>query len=577
MGSSSFRLRVALIVITMVLSVFGARLFQLQGIDPQAYAARAAAAGLVHLKLPAKRGLIVGRNGTKLARSVAGLMIVADPKMTSPHAEQIAHILADRLHLDYFQTVSRLSMPNSRFQYIARRVPSTQATSVMDAVDRAGYHGLYTRNDPMRVYPQHDVAANLVGFLGASGAPAAGLEQTFNTLLAGKNGHDTYEVGDGNRIPLGENTEVKPVNGKALHLTIDSDAQWYAQRLLRNAVHQVHAKSATAVALDSRTGQVLTLADYPTYDANKGSQSPENEWTSRGLADTYEPGSVEKVLTMSALINQGLVTPHTKLSVPGSYPVDGRVIHDYWPHGRDPLTLTGVIAKSSNIGTAMAAEKIGSVKMAHYLAEFGLGQKVPVGMPGQTAGVLPPGNTWTHLTHSEIAFGQGLSVNALQMAAAVNTVANHGVYVTPSLVRGRTTTSSGQQVGSATSKTHRVVSAKTASKVARMMEMVVTEGAGTAPMAAIQGYRVSGKTGTAQEVGGTCHCYSEGGIDVSFAGFAPSDKPRFTVYVVIKHPQGAASGGGTAGPVVRQLLSYLLQKYSVPPTGTPPAHLPVQW
>ncbi|HEY6933470.1 MAG TPA: penicillin-binding protein 2 [Marmoricola sp.] len=577
-GAATVRLRAALVVIAMVLSVFGVRLFQLQGLDPQAYAAKAASMGLVRAVLPAERGEILDRDGEPLAESVAGEMIVADPSRTKEHAEAIARILAARLHLDYFDLLDRLTMPHTRFQYIARRVPSTLATSVVDDITAKGYEGLATRRDPLRVYPADDVAANLVGFLNAEGQPAAGLEQTFQKQLAGKDGYEAYEVGDGNKIPLGENTQVDPVNGKDMQLTIDRDVQWYAQRVLRTAVHNSHADSGTAVALDSRTGEVLALADYPTFDANHGSDASESEWGSRGLSDVYEPGSVEKVLTTAALIDQGKVGPRTRITVPGQLRVEDRTIHDYWPHGRIHLTLAGVIAKSSNIGTVLAARKIGATKLWDYLKAFGLGRRTGVGIPGESAGILADPDQWTKIRKDNIAFGQGLSVNALQMAAAVNTIANKGEYVSPSLVQGHARTADGEVVGTDVTTRRRVVSASAAAKEARMMETVVTEGKGTAPLAAIKGYRVAGKTGTAQEVGGRCNCYADGGYDVSFAGFAPADNPRFTVYVVIKHPRAAGAGGGaTAGPVFRQLLNYLLQKYAVPPTGTRPSGLPVEW
>jgi cell division protein FtsI (penicillin-binding protein 3) len=566
---------------TMVLSLFGARLFQLQGIDPKAYAARAAASGLVKVKLPAERGDIVDRNGALLAQSVSGLMIVADPKTTGPHAEAIATILAERLGLDYFDVLGKLRKPDTRFQYIARRVPASKATAAVAAVEKAGFHGVDTRNDPVRDYPGDDVAANLVGFLSqrtdsqGHAIPAAGLEKSFNKLLSGRDGHDTYEVGDGNRIPLGENTEVAPVNGHKLTLTIDRDVQWYAQRVLSDAVHRSRAASGAAVVFDTHTGQVLALADAPTFNANRGSKAPKNDWGSRALSNVYEPGSVEKVLTAAALIEEGKVSPRTRIVVPHELPVADRVIHDYFDHGRLHLTLAGVIAKSSNIGTVLAARTISDEVMGRFLKAFGLGQKTGVGIAGESRGLLPDPAGWSELRHATIAFGQGVSVTALQMAAAVNTIANKGVYVSPSLVRGRATTDAGTVVGSATATTHRVVSAETAAKVARMMEMVVTKGAGTAPGAGIAGYRVAGKTGTAQEVGEKCGCYDS--LAVSFAGFAPADDPRFTVYVVIQHPRASASGGGTAGPVFRKILSYVLQKYAVPPTGTRPAHLPVTW
>jgi cell division protein FtsI (penicillin-binding protein 3) len=568
-----------LIFLTMVLSLFGARLVQLQGLDPQAYAARAESEGLVSVPLEATRGDITDRQGVPLARSAAGLMVVADPQRTSDDAEAIARLLANKLGVDYFDTLERLRKPDTRFQYIAREVPAAKATRVVDAIEAAGYEGLDTRPDPLREYPAHDVAANLVGFMGNGddAAPSgAGLELAFGDLLAGKDGKETYEVGGGTRIPLGENTEIKPIDGKDLRLTIDRDVQWYAQRVLRTAVQGVRAESGVAIALDTRTGEILALADYPTFDANDISEAPRRNLRTRALSDVYEPGSVEKVLTGAALIDQGLVSPRTRITVPGELPVMDRVIHDYFDHGNLRLTFAGVIAKSSNIGTVLAARQIDHKTLGRYLDSFGLGHRTGIGIPGESRGLVPDPDSWTDLTQATISFGQGISVNALQMAAAVNTIANGGEFVSPSLVKGSARTDGGDLVGTDTTTRHRVVSRQTARQVTHMMEMVTTEGAGTAPQVAIPGYRVAGKTGTAQQVGEHCGCY-DGSLAVSFAGFAPADQPRFTVYVVIQRPEAPAGGGSTAGPVVRQILNYLLQKYAVPPTGTRPAHLPVEW
>ena len=251
--------------------------FQLQGVDSKAYASRAEAAGLVNIALPAKRGQILDRNGTPLAESVAGMMVVADPTRTTPNAEAIAKLLADRLHLDYFDLLGKLTKKNdtTRFVYIARRIPSTLASSVMDELKAHDYVGVDTRPDPLRTYPAGDVAANLIGYLGNDPTKVSGgLERSFNNLLAGKDGKETYEVGGGNRIPLGDNSQVKPVNGKDLKLTIDRDVQWYSQRVLRTAVESAKAQSGAAVVLDSRTGEILALADYPTFDANKPGKAP---------------------------------------------------------------------------------------------------------------------------------------------------------------------------------------------------------------------------------------------------------------------------------------------------------------
>lgn len=581
-GSSDLRLRVGLIVLAMVISVFGVRLVQLQGLDPKAYAAQAEAQGLDTVPLPASRGTIEDRNGVALAESVSGLMIVADPKRTDDDAEEIARILAHGLDVDYFDVLDRLRIdpenPDSRFAYVVRRVPATQARAVVGRIDEAGFKGVDTRLDPVRDYPAGDVAANLLGFLKVPGQSdtGGGLERSFDAQLAGKDGRETYEVGGGNRIPLGENSKVEPVDGKDLTLTIDRDVQWYAQRVLRTAVQGARAQSGAAIALDTRTGEILALADYPTYDANKAHQATKAELGSRALSDVYEPGSVEKVLTAAGLLDAGRVTPRTRVRVPKDLPVADRVIHDYFDHDTLRLTLAGVIAKSSNVGTVLAARQLTHRQLWSYLDKFGLGQRTGIGVPGETRGLLPDASLWTELTQATVSFGQGLSVNALQMATAINAVANGGELVTPSLVRGRATTATGEQVGTETSTRRQVISSEAARDTARMMELVTTEGAGTAPGAGIAGYRVAGKTGTAQQVGATCRCY-DGSLAVSFAGFAPADDPRFTVYVVIQKPQGGASGGGTAGPVFRKVMTYLLQKYAVPPTGTRPSRLPVEW
>jgi cell division protein FtsI (penicillin-binding protein 3) len=575
-GSTHVRLRVGLLVIAMLLSLFGARLFQLQGVDSKAYAARAAESGLVSIDLPAKRGRILDRNGVPLAESIAGLMIVADPTRTTPHAEAIAKILAERLKLDYFDVLGKLTKKGTRFVYVARKVPSTLATSVLEELRSHEYAGVDTRSDPLRTYPAGDVAANLLGFMKDDGTPAAGLELNFDKLLGGKDGKETYEVGGRNRIPLGDNSQVKPVDGKDLELTIDRDVQWYSQRVLREAVQTSKAKSGAAVVLDSRTGELLAFADYPTFDPNKPNKSVKGLLNSRGLGDVYEPGSVEKVLTAAALLDAGKVTPQTQIKVPNELPVLDRTIHDWFEHDLLRLTMAGVIARSSNIGTALAASQFTPEQLWSYLDKFGLGRRTQVGLPGETRGLLPPASIWSTLSRAQISFGQGVSVNALQMATAVNAVANGGELVSPSLIKGRATSGAGVEVGTDLTSRRRVVSAKAASETSQMMELVTTPEVGTAPGAGIEGYRVAGKTGTAQQVGKTCKCY-DGSTAVSFAGFAPADKPRFTVYVVVNRPRAGSSGGGTAGPVFRKILTYVLQKYAVPPTDTPPSALPTMW
>ncbi|HSV39961.1 MAG TPA: penicillin-binding protein 2, partial [Nocardioidaceae bacterium] len=563
---SVIRLRVGFILIAMVISLFAVRLLQLQGLDAATYAAKARAVGVVNEVLPATRGSITDRSGRPLAESLDGLMIVADPTKTEKHAREIAKIIAAELDADYFKLLTALRKPDTHFQYLARRVPSTKANHVVELLEDAGFEGIDTRRDPVRTYPAHDVAANIVGFTNAEGQAGEGAELVFDRLLAGKDGSATFEVGGGNRLPLGDNSVVQPVNGDNIALTIDQDVQWYTQRVLRDTLLKARAEQGSAVALDVRTGEVLALADYPTFDANLSTESPEEDLGSRALRDVYEPGSVQKVLTISSLLDAGKVTPRTPVVVPESLPSSDSSIKDWFPHGKIHLTMTGVLAKSSNIGTVLAARQLRSQELYERLTDFGLGSRTGVGMKGESSGILPHWSGWREINKDTVAFGQGLAVNVLQMAAAVNVIANDGVYVQPSLLKGRAAMNDGTVVGSDVAESHRVISSAAARQTALMMEMVTDLEEGTAPSAAIEGYRVAGKTGTAQQPGGACHCYSQGPFTVSFAGFAPADDPRFLVYVVVHDPY-SGGGGSVGGPAFHKIISFLLSKYAVPPTG----------
>jgi cell division protein FtsI (penicillin-binding protein 3) len=574
------RLRVGFLVIAMMVSVFAARLFQLQGLDARAYAEKAREVGAVKEILPATRGRITDRDGRPLAESLDGLMIVADPTKTADDAGAIARILADRLGIDYFQALTDLRAAGTEddpnhFRYVARRVPSTRARAVVEELDRLGYKGIDVRRDPVRTYPAGDVAANLVGFLNDNGDGAEGAEQYFDRFLSGKDGTATYDVGGGNRIPLGDNNVVDPVDGDDLRLTLDRDVQFYVQRVLRNTVEDAAGASGSAVVMDSRTGELLAVADYPTYDPDHVDQSARADRGTRAVRDAYEPGSVQKVLTAAALLDQKLVTPRTRIVIPSTLPSSDRVIHDYFDHGRLRLTLAGVLARSSNIGTVLAARQLPGERLYDYLRAFGLGARTGIGVDAESAGVLPDWRGWAEINKDNIAFGQGVAVSAVQMTAAVNTIANRGVYVQPSLVDGAARTNAGEEVGSATAERRRVVSATAAAQTTRIMELVTDPDRGTAPAAAVEGYRVAGKTGTAQRVGERCGCY-DGTFTVSFAGFAPADQPRFTVYVVVHDPRNGGRGGSVGGPAFHKIMTYLLQQYAVPPTGSPAATLPLE-
>jgi cell division protein FtsI (penicillin-binding protein 3) len=576
LARSPFRLWSAFCLVAFVVSLFAARLIQLQGIDASDYAALALQKDGATVVLEAPRADIYDRNGVPLAQSVDSSRLVADPTYTNAHAAEIATTLHHRLGVDYIAALELLRKPDTRYVELARHIEPQRAAAVVRYLDRQGWGGVYADKDTTRVYAAHDVAANLVGFVGSQNQGLDGFEASLNSLLLGKNGTATFQMSDGQQLPLADNTIVEPKEGTGVRLTIDQSLQFLAQRRLGQAVDSARAKSGSLVVMDVKTGQILALADYPTFDANSFADYPQSTYGSAALQDAYEPGSVEKVLTFSALIDSGYVTPRSRVTVPPVLPVGGgNVIHDYFSHPTLRLTAAGVIAKSSNIGTVLSSEAIPNTTFYDYLRSFGLGSRTGVGVAGETPGMLPRPGTWAPLNHDTIAFGQGLSVNAVQMTAAISAIANGGVYVKPSLLESYVD-SSGDLTPVKAPQTHRVIKARTAKEVARMMEGVVGP-EGTAPAAAIPGYRVAGKTGTAQRVGGSCHCYKTGGFTASFGGFAPADDPRFAIYIVIQHPRNGGGGGSIGGPVFHDMMTRTLQEFGVPPTGTSQPALPVFW
>ncbi|WP_312855895.1 peptidoglycan D,D-transpeptidase FtsI family protein [Nocardioides stalactiti] len=579
-ASPQLRLRIGFILIAMVLSVFAARLVQLQGVDPDNYADMAAEEGTDTVLLPATRGEILDRNGEALAESIDGRMIVADPALTADDAPELASFLSKRLGIDYIRVLERLRVEGSRFQYIARQVPASLANEVVsDAADK-GFVGLFTQRDPVRQYPFDQVAANLLGFLGTprkdgSARALAGLEDAFNDYLSGVDGEARYEVGAGAQIPLGDNTVTPAVDGNDLTLTLDADLQFYTQQVLQQTVEGSQGESGIAVIMDSRTGEVLALADYPSYDASEPQEWPKSRYRSSALTDVYEPGSTQKVLTLSAVIDAGLGRPRQQYVVPPVLNRQDRPIHDHWVHGIEHLTLAGILAKSSNIGTVLAADEFAPGVLRRYLTAFGLGKETNVGPRGETKGLLPEGAAWTDQVDDRIAFGQSLSVNAVQMIAAINTIANDGVRIDPSLVEGSATLDDGTEVGTDHAEQRRVVSVEAARQTALMMERVLDPEDGVASIAQVPGYRIAGKTGTAQRVSDACGCY-DGSRTASFVGFGPTDDARFTIYVVV-HDSRGGGGSAVAGPAFAKLMSYALRRYGVPPTETRPSQIPVEW
>ncbi len=572
------RLRFCLAMVIGVFGIFGARLFQIQGLDASAYAAKAIQAGTAKNTIPAPRGQILDRNGVALASSVNGLTITADPTMTAANAPQIARLLVQKLgsRIDYFDTIDALRTPRSHFVYLVRDVPTWTASKALVAVSKAGYTGVFSEKESLRTYPGGKLAANLIGYVNGVGKGVSGVEAQYDKVLTGVDGSSTYEVSPtGQRIPMADSTVTEMVPGSDVTTTIDRDLQWYADQRLADAVRSSSSDWGLAITMDVKTCQIVQMSQAPTFDADSGTGMTDANTVSRAVQNVYEPGSVLKTVTMASLADQGKIAADSKVVVPSGITVDGFRIGDYWQHGTIHLTAAGVIAKSSNLGTIVAASQMSSTTMYGYLRKFGFGQQTGVNLPGESQGILTNGAQWTKANHDTIAFGQGISVTAMQMVRADGAIANGGKMCNPSVVSG-VTSPGGKTSPVTTAAAHRVVSKRAASIVTRMME-AVTAPDGTAPAAAIKGYRVAGKTGTAWRVNPLTGRYIRGQNTVSFMGFAPADKPRFVTYIVLDKPYANAGGGSTAGPVFHDIMSMALERFGVAPTGSKSPKVPQTW
>ncbi|MFT4298493.1 MAG: penicillin-binding protein 2 [Aeromicrobium sp.] len=572
------RVRFSLLTAFAVFVVFGARLLQIQGFDTGAYAAQATDAGTRSTIVPAERGEILDRNGVALATSYDGVTLTADPALTAENAPQIASIVTEVIgsDADYFDLIDRLRKPDDRFEYVAKDLPAWQADQVIEALSKAGLNGVFVQHESLRSYPNGSVAANLLGHLNDDGDGVGGLEQQYNSILSGSDGSATFTVSPkGEKIPLADSQIVEMEPGSDVLTTIDSDLQWYADSVLADTVQSTGADWGLAVTLDVQTCEILQMSQVPTFDADAGLDLTDALTVNRAMQTVYEPGSVMKTITMAALADQGKIEPTTPIVVPSQMSIDGFTIGDAWDHGTLHLTAAGVIAKSSNLGTIIASQQMDDETMYDYLRAFGFGEKTGVGLPGESSGLLSDGSEWTKANHATISFGQGISVTALQMVRAVGAIANGGQMCDPTVVSG-VQSPGGSVTPTVADAPRQVVSTEAAKAVTTMMEAVVTP-EGSAPVAQIPGYRVAGKTGTAWRVDPDTGRYVTGSHTVSFMGFVPADAPRFLTYVVIDNPKGNASGGGTAAPVFRDIMSMALQRFGIVPTGAAAPGTPTTW
>lgn len=552
---------VLLVATAIIASVFSARLVDLQAVRGEALADAALSQRLRTLEVPAYRGSILDRTGQPLAVTVEARNITADQTLIEDPAA-VAVELAPILEVPQDVLADRLS-GDKRFMFIAKGV----SPQTWDQIAALRLPGIFSEETSQRIYPADNLASHIVGFVQADGTGGGGIESAYNDLLTGTPGQQTYERGPGGRvIPTSNQSSVAAIPGGDIQLTIDRDIQFVAQEAIQGVVQRSGASSATAVVMDVQTGEILALATAPDFDPNAVTQSLPEERRNRAVTDIFEPGSTGKVITAAAAINEGAVSPLTPIKVPGQLKRAGKSFNDYWKHGTLRLTMTGVFAKSSNIGTILAAERMSQskAKLASYMERFGIGEKTNLGLPGESAGLVLDQERWSGTTFPTMAFGQGYSVNTVQMTSVFATVANGGVRVQPSIIES-ITEADGTVVATPDGERERVVSEDTARQVMAMMEAVVGEG-GTAPQARIPGYRVAGKTGTAQFVDPDCRCYA-GDVTASFIGVAPADAPRLAVGVFVHQPKRGRGGGELGAPVFKEITTYALQAMQIAPSG----------
>ncbi|MEU9024644.1 penicillin-binding transpeptidase domain-containing protein [Actinomadura sp. NPDC048394] len=559
------RLNAGLLVVAFVLSLFAGRLVQLQTIESGKYSEQAMDQRLRKLTLPAVRGAITDAQGNWLAVTVEARAITADPYVIKPEKRQaIVNALAPALGLSPDAVMKAISKKGTQFVTLAHGVTPDQARLITSW----NFQGIGTLPEYRREYPNGSLGASVIGFVNGAGQGAAGLESTQNAVLSGRDGWQRVEISlEGQHIPMGEDQKKPPVPGRGIRLTLQQDLQFKAQQEIEKQVRASGARSGTVIVMDPRTGRLLAMASAPGYDPNHVTKDDRDVWGSPLVQDAYEPGSTGKVVTAAAVMEHGGVTPQTPFKVPDKISKYNVVFHDSEPHGVEDLTFAGVLAKSSNVGTIMASQTISEEQLYQTLRDFGFGQKTGLPLPGETAGLLNPPSKWSGTDRYPIAFGQTVSVNAVQMASVYATIANGGVRVAPNLVAG-TVGADDRFTPAPAPQQRRVISQGTARQISDMLEGVTTA-EGTAPKAQIKGYRVAGKTGTAQRFDAGCGCYK--GYTASFAGFAPADDPRLVVQVVLQDPKrGSHYGGDVAAPVFRDVMSFALQSEKIPPTGSKP-------
>jgi len=567
------RIRLLIIFILIFFLFFAARLIQIQAFQANDYRAKAANEMETTRAIPAARGEITDINGVAFARSVSAINVVVDQTQVT-NAAATANFAAPILGMTVAQVQSAIS-GTKRYSMVARNAKPAVWRSLSEAIETHNAAltkenfdkrilGFFAERNYIREYPSGSLVSSLVGFVRQDGIGATGLESSMNSLISGTDGRYSYARGLGAEIPGSQNEIISAKKGTTVRLTIDRDVQWVAANAIQEAVSKARALSGTVIVMDPKTGQILAHATAPTFDPNNTKSVSPSLMRNPSVQDVYEPGSTGKIMTLAAALEEKKITPETVLTVPYSIKRGGDTFHDHERHPVQRLTTSGILAVSSNTGTIKIGEMLSNETLHDYLTKFGIGVSTGSGLPGESKGLFRPVSDWSGTTAPTVAFGQGYSLTAMQATSIFATIANDGVRVSPTVIAG-TSDASGKFTAASSRTTQRVVSAQTAQQLRIMMESVVS-GQGTAPSAAIPGYRVAGKTGTAMRYDSGCGCYS--GYTASFIGFAPADAPKYVISVTIQDPKGAHYGGSLGGPVFKKVMTFVLQSEHVAPTGT---------
>jgi len=596
-ASFVFRHRVGNAAVFLVLLIAASQLFNLQ--VPRAAGLRAEAASQLKVTDVAKavRGAIVDRNNDKLAFTIEARALtfqpvkirkqLAEARAKTPEAPEperrlrdIAAEVALRLNNkpDATAVLKKLT-GNDSFVYLARAVDPAIADAITKKFPEVG-----SERQDLRQYPGGSLAANIVGGIDWDGHGLLGLEDSLDAVLAGTDGSITYDRGsDGVVIPGSYRNRHDAVDGSTVMLTLDDDIQFYVQQQVQQARNLSGAENVSAVVLDAKTGEVLAMSNDNTFDPSQDIGRQEDRVLGNpSVSSPFEPGSVNKIVTAASVIEFGLSNPDEVLAVPGSIDMGGVSVRDAWEHGVMPYTTTGIFGKSSNVGTLMLAQRLGPERYAEMLSKFGLGQRSGVGLPGESAGLVPPIDQWSGSTFANLPIGQGLSMTLLQMTGMYQAIANDGVRIPPRIVK-TTIAADGSRTEEPRPKGVRVVSPQTAQTVRQMLRATVQrdptgDQQGTGPAAAVEGYQVSGKTGTAQQINPGCGCYYDDVYWITFAGMAPSEDPRYVIGVMADNPHRTADGerGTTMAPLFHNIASWLLQRENAPLSPDPGPPLTLQ-